>query len=444
MNGYYSTIYGTYANPKTSNGVWSYSREITINPITPSNNYQIKVELNSSIFNYGSANLDGSDIRFFDASNNSLDYWIENWNTTGTSIIWVEVLNSGTPLINMRYGNSEAISESSGDNTFIFFDDFENVSIDSNKWYLSGVTGYAIADGRLNITYYDMDGDNLLTTANPLNVNSCIIEYHVDCDNDFRINLFCSQTPIKRSSGGGNWYMVLAPWAYDQSRIDWFTDGSLRSPNIITGAPYYTNYRGTLKVKYNNANNQQLWLTTTTGSIFNNILLNKFTTDNTYLSLSTARIAYLSFIAIRLFNDIDPIIHIGPELPELDPPTIEIISPIDSEIFGTTAPTYDLSVTGLYDVIWYTLDSGATNITASSLTGTLNQAAWTALADGIKTIIFFANNSAGMEGTAQVQVIKDSSVEPPPPAIPGYNFYIMLGALGIVPLILIKRRFRSR
>lgn len=160
------------------------------------------------------------------------------------------------------------------------------------------------------------------------------------------------------------------------------------------------------------------------------------------MSLSTNRIAYLSFIAIRLFDDVDPIIHIGPEIPELIPPTIEIISPIDSEIFGTTAPTYDLSVTGLYNVIWYTLDSGATNITASSLTGTLNQVAWTALADGIKTIIFFANNSAGMEGSAQVQVIKDSSEEPPP-GIPGYSLIALIGVTLAVTLILAKRKLKK-
>ena len=56
MNGYDPATYGSNDNPKTSNSVWSYSREITINPATPSNNYQIKIKLNSSIFNYGSVN----------------------------------------------------------------------------------------------------------------------------------------------------------------------------------------------------------------------------------------------------------------------------------------------------------------------------------------------------------------------------------------------------
>ncbi|MHA1671119.1 MAG: Loki-CTERM sorting domain-containing protein [Promethearchaeota archaeon] len=125
------------------------------------------------------------------------------------------------------------------------------------------------------------------------------------------------------------------------------------------------------------------------------------------------------------------------------PPEVTINSPTPSQTIGTTAPSYDLSITGPYDSIWYTLDGGTTNLTANSLTGTINQAAWTALTDGIITIDFYANNSAGMEGTAQVQVIKDSSVETPLPGIPGYDLYILLGAISIISTILIKKRFKS-
>ncbi len=127
------------------------------------------------------------------------------------------------------------------------------------------------------------------------------------------------------------------------------------------------------------------------------------------------------------------------------PPEITINSPVQSQIVGSTAPNYDLSLTNPYDSIWYTLDGGATNLTASSLTGTFNQAAWSALADGIITITFFANNSAGMEGNAQVQVIKDSSEEPPPapPGIPSYNLYLLIGALSLISALLIRKRVKS-
>ncbi|MHA1192152.1 MAG: Loki-CTERM sorting domain-containing protein [Promethearchaeota archaeon] len=124
------------------------------------------------------------------------------------------------------------------------------------------------------------------------------------------------------------------------------------------------------------------------------------------------------------------------------PPEITINSPTHSQTIGSTAPSYDISITGFYDSIWYILDGGATNHSANSLTGTLNQAAWTALADGIITITFFANNSAGMEESAQVQVIKDTSEETPP-GIPGYDLYLLIGALSVISAILIQKRLKS-
>ncbi|MBA7626574.1 hypothetical protein ES703_34028 [subsurface metagenome] len=125
------------------------------------------------------------------------------------------------------------------------------------------------------------------------------------------------------------------------------------------------------------------------------------------------------------------------------PPEITISSPSDSDIFGTSAPEYDISITGLYDTIWYTLDGGATNITAGGLTGTIDQNEWDKLTDGIVTIIFYVNSTAGM-GNAQVQVIKQISSEPPiPPRIPGYNLIALIGVTLAVTLILVKRKLKK-
>ncbi len=127
------------------------------------------------------------------------------------------------------------------------------------------------------------------------------------------------------------------------------------------------------------------------------------------------------------------------------PLKITINSPTPSQVVGTSAPSYDISVTGLYDSIWYTFDGGATNITTNSLTGTFNQAAWSALSDGIITIDFYTNNSAGMEGSAQVMVFKDSSEEPPsaPPGISGYDLYLLIGTFSLVSIIFFRKRFKS-
>ncbi|MHA1671118.1 MAG: Loki-CTERM sorting domain-containing protein [Promethearchaeota archaeon] len=126
------------------------------------------------------------------------------------------------------------------------------------------------------------------------------------------------------------------------------------------------------------------------------------------------------------------------------PPDITINSPTDSQIISSTAPSYDISIAGPYDSIWYALEGG-TNYTATGLTGTIDQSAWSALSDGIITIDFYANNSAGMEGSAQVMVFKDSSEEPPPapPGIPGYDLYLLIGMISIISAFMIRKRAKS-
>ena len=122
------------------------------------------------------------------------------------------------------------------------------------------------------------------------------------------------------------------------------------------------------------------------------------------------------------------------------PPQIVINSPLSYQVIGTIASNYDISIIGSYNSIWYSLDGGLTNITAISLTGTINQAAWDTRANGLVIIIFYANNSVGLEGSSQVQVIKASSEELPLSRIPGFNIYFLIGALGITSLIVLKSR----
>ncbi len=115
---------------------WIYESILTIKPTTPLDNYQVKVILNTYNFNYAKANGDGSDIRFYDSSDNKLSYWMETWNPVGESIIWVKIPTAGTSTIHLYYGNPSAMSESNGETTFLFFDDFN--SLNSSKWVFEG------------------------------------------------------------------------------------------------------------------------------------------------------------------------------------------------------------------------------------------------------------------------------------------------------------------
>jgi len=103
---------------------WKYSRRISLSPSTPEDNYQIELTLTSSSFDYSKLDSNGDDLRFYDSSDNLLDYFIETWNTSGTSTVWVEVKNSGTSFITMKYGNDSAPALSNATSTFVFYDDF--------------------------------------------------------------------------------------------------------------------------------------------------------------------------------------------------------------------------------------------------------------------------------------------------------------------------------
>lgn len=108
--------------------------------------YQIKLILDyAEGSSYGNRILlDGNckesfaDIRFTNADSQLLDYWIDpNSIVLGEeAIVWVEfdeISTTGTDFY-IYYGNPTATSIGDGDNTFIFFDDFEDGEIDTNKW----------------------------------------------------------------------------------------------------------------------------------------------------------------------------------------------------------------------------------------------------------------------------------------------------------------------
>jgi hypothetical protein len=73
------------------------------------------------------------DLRFVDSDNSTrLDYWVEKLSPSSYADVWVEVPSleaASNKTIWMYYGNAAAASASNGDNTFLFFDDFEDGSV---------------------------------------------------------------------------------------------------------------------------------------------------------------------------------------------------------------------------------------------------------------------------------------------------------------------------
>ena len=108
--GYFNVTGGSY---------WRYRKAIQITEQTGNTltNYQVKIELTTTNFDFTKAKSDGGDIRFTDSTGNLLDYWIQYWNSTsGNAIIWVKIPTipaGSTTTIYMYYGNPSASSQSS-------------------------------------------------------------------------------------------------------------------------------------------------------------------------------------------------------------------------------------------------------------------------------------------------------------------------------------------
>src|SRR5579863_836024 len=133
------------------NSSWLYRSLVTVaNPGgTTLTNYQVHVVLGAS-FDFTKAQPNGADIRFTASDGvTALPFWIESWNpTTSSASLWVKVpsIPAAGATLYMYYGNSAAVSASSGSSTFDFFDDFSLGSIDTTKWTVSGGT-WSVATG---------------------------------------------------------------------------------------------------------------------------------------------------------------------------------------------------------------------------------------------------------------------------------------------------------
>ncbi len=130
---------------------WYWQRAIIIyNSGSALSNYQVKIDLNSSNFNFVNANSDGSDLRVTDSDQKTqISFWIEEWDATRqTAIFWVKVpsIPAGEKTIYLYYGNSSATNVSSGESTFILFDDnwainsLNPVQVATQSWWEATVS----------------------------------------------------------------------------------------------------------------------------------------------------------------------------------------------------------------------------------------------------------------------------------------------------------------
>ena len=136
---------------------WTYRKKITITGQTGAGtNYQVLLKVGESSGASGadfhveghsalfpSDKNDSGDLRFTDNDETTLlDFWVEKVEGSSpnrTAWCWVEVADDlGSDVdIYIYYGNSSASNVSNGDNTFLFFDDFDDGDY-TDKWTVDG------------------------------------------------------------------------------------------------------------------------------------------------------------------------------------------------------------------------------------------------------------------------------------------------------------------
>jgi len=107
---------------------WKYQVAVKINATKATSSlahHQVLLELNTSSFQFSHTNPGGADLRFSSnaviTSTFNLPYWIQQWNPSGSTWIWVKVLSipaGSTKTIYLYYGNPSATAASSETLTF--------------------------------------------------------------------------------------------------------------------------------------------------------------------------------------------------------------------------------------------------------------------------------------------------------------------------------------
>ena len=132
---------------------WQYLRPVALSGQGSLSDFQVEVILNTEfLVAAGKMRPDCGDALFADSDKVSiLPYWLESGCGTKDTVFWVKVPSLTFPkTLYAYYGRSAASTQSSGDDTFEFFDDFEGNVLDSSKWF--GNPTVEVSSGYLHLS----------------------------------------------------------------------------------------------------------------------------------------------------------------------------------------------------------------------------------------------------------------------------------------------------
>jgi len=92
---------------------------------------------------------------------------------------------------------------------------------------------------------------------------------------------------------------------------------------------------------------------------------------------------------------------------DVSAPVVDINSPNTNELFGSSAPIFNIAITDHYlDSMWYVINGGSNNLIFST-SGPIDQGLWNGFGSGFVTITFYANDSLNQIGFTSVTIRKD-------------------------------------
>ena len=125
---------------------WNWKRLINVTSSDSATDYATKIRIPYD----GNMTADFSDLRFIASDDaTALDYWIEDYYNESYADVWVEVdtINANS-YIYMYYGNAAASTTSSGTDTFLIFEDFEDDTLAAHP---STFTELAVYTSPINV-----------------------------------------------------------------------------------------------------------------------------------------------------------------------------------------------------------------------------------------------------------------------------------------------------
>jgi hypothetical protein len=301
---------------------WAYYKKINIAGQRGSGtNYQLKllvgessgsgtntfhVEGHSEIF--PSTKNNGGDLVFLANDNSTeLSYWVES--VTGTTpnrvaTIWVKVSDdlSSNKSIYCYYGNSSATNLSDGENTFIFFDDFNDATLNTTKWNYENIST-TLSGSKVGVGS-SSNGNWRLETKSTFGVNTKMIT------NAYFTRTYYSDHNLgyySRIYWGDYLRCVVfrSEWTNDPQIDSLINDGA--NYKYDTGLDMDSNGYGYVNWEiHRRSNGSNLFYINNT---LRNNITDKYVTIALPIGINTYdanKITYLDYVCVAKFNDTEP------------------------------------------------------------------------------------------------------------------------------------------